>query len=229
MPVFFLVELFSGTGSFGSTAEEEACKNGYTFKKLSVDIHPKYNPHKCIDIRKWNYKEEVTQFLQEGLGPYDVLWVHASPPCNEYSRAKTGHPRDLDFADSLVQQALNIITYCKPNAWTIENPVGLLHTRPLMQHLARFKNQTSYCKWGRPFRKHTHIWSNISLQLPVCCKGSYCKEKGLLGYHPVCAQTRDSTTGSGTLLKRQHIQDLYALPSELVGHIVRSALANFGN
>ena len=225
MPVFFLVELFSGTGSFSSAAEEEASKNGYTFKKLSVDIHPKYNPSTCIDIREWDYKQAVTSFLQEGLAPSDVLWVHASPPCNEYSRAKTCHPRDLDFADSLVQQALRIITYCNPHVWTIENPVGLLHTRPLMQHLAHFKNQTSYCKWGRPFRKHTHIWSNVALKLPVCCKGSFCKEKGLLGHHLVRAQTRDSVTGTGTVSKRQSLRDLYALPPDLVGFVVRSALS----
>ncbi len=79
MPTIFLVELFSGTGSFSSAAEEEASKNGYTFKKISVDIHPKYNPSTCIDIRGWNYKQAVRDFLQEGLGPSDVLWVHASP------------------------------------------------------------------------------------------------------------------------------------------------------
>ena len=166
----------------------------------------------------------VTDFLQEGLGASDVLWVHASPPCNEYSLAKTSHPRDLEFADSLVQQALKIITYCAPHFWTIENPLGLLHTRPLMQHLTQFKNKTSYCKWGRPFRKHTHIWSNIPLELPVCCKGNYCKDRCLLGHHIVWAQTRDSQTDARTILTRQKIRDLYALPSGLVEYIVRSGL-----
>lgn len=225
MPTLFLVELFSGTGSFSSAAEEEASNNGYSFKKISVDIHPKYNPSTCIDIRGWNYKQAVGDFLRDGLGPSDVLWVHASPPCNEYSRAKTCHPRDLPFADSLVQQALRIITYCAPDFWTIENPVGLMHQRPFMQHLAAFKHQTSYCQWGRPFRKHTHIWSNVPLALPVCCKGSYCMERALIGRHSVSAQTRDFVTGTGNVRRRQNVNELYALPPGLVKHIVRSALS----
>jgi len=225
MPVLFLVELFSGTGSFSSAAEKEALKKGYTFQKLSVDIHPKYNPSTCVDIRKWNYRQEINDFLPYELGPLDVLWVHASPPCNEYSRAKTSHPRDLEFADSLVKQALRIIKYCNPHFWTVENPVGLLHTRPFMQRLDRLKTQTSYCKWGRPFRKNTHIWSNIPLELPVCHEGNYCKEKGLLGHHPVRAQTRDYATGNGKLQKNLTVHDLYALPTGLVRHIVRLALS----
>lgn len=224
MPVFYIIELFSGTGSFSSAAKVEAQKKGFTFKKLSVDIHPKYNPSTCVDIRKWNYRNEINDFLPARLAPSDVVWVHASPPCNEYSRAKTGFPRNLPFADSLVKRALKIIKFASPHYWTLENPVGLLHTRPFMQRLERFKNQTSYCKWGRDFRKHTHIWSNLPLELPVCQAGNYCAAKGSFGHHPVRAQTRDSETGDGKLQGKQTVDRLYALPGRLVRHIVRSAL-----
>jgi len=224
MPVLFLIELFSGTGSFSSGAQKEALKKGYIFKKLSVDIHPKYNPSTCVDIRKWNYKQEIDEFLPDELDPSDVLWVHASPPCNEYSNAKTAYPRDLDFADSLVKRALKIIKYCNPTFWTLENPVGLLHRRPFMQSLERFKNKTSYCKWGRAFRKNTHIWSNVALELPVCQTGDLCRVKGELGHHPVRAQDRHSIAADGKLQKRQTVGQLYALPPALVRHIVRSAL-----
>jgi len=226
MPVLFLIELFSGTGSFGASAKKEAVKRGYAFQNLSVDIHPKYNPSTCIDIRKWNYRQEINDFLPKRMDPSDVLWVHASPPCNEYSVAKTGHPRDLDFADSLVKQALRIIKYCNPHFWTVENPVGLLYTRPFMRRLERFKHKTSYCKWGRPFRKNTHIWSNVELHLPVCQDGNQCNARKTLGHHPSWAQTRDATSGrNGALQKAPSRDQLYALPPGLVRHIVRSALS----
>ena len=125
MPTFYLIELFSGTGSFGAAAKLEARAKGYAFKNLSVDIHPKYHPSSCTDIMKWDYKRDVAGFLPERLSNSDVVWVHASPPCNEYSRAKTNSPRNLPRADAMVKRALKIINYVRPDFWTIENPVGL--------------------------------------------------------------------------------------------------------
>jgi len=230
MPTFYLIELFSGTGSFGAAAKSEAQRKGYAFANLSVDIHPKYNPSTCVDIRAWDYKDAIDAFLPARPARADVVWIHASPPCNEYSFAKTSHVRDLALADSLVKRALKIIRFAvarsSPSAhfWTVENPVGLLHTRPFMQKLERFKNQTSYCKWGRPYRKNTHIWSNVPLDLPNCQPGSYCSPKASLGHHPFRAQKRDSQTAAGKDQPAQKVQHLYALPRPLVQHILRSAL-----
>jgi hypothetical protein len=220
-PRFFLVELFSGTGSFSKAAKQAAAKLGYNFKQLSVDIHPKYNPTTCIDLRKWDYQTEIDSFLPAQLKPSDVVWVHASPPCNEYSRSKSRGVRDLPFADSLVKQALRIIKFTQPTFWTLENPVGLLHTRPFMQKLERFKNHTSYCKWGRPFRKNTHIWSNVPVDLPECRAGDYCKAKATLGQHPCVAETRDTHLGSQ---EKQSQETLYGIPPKLTRHVVRTAL-----
>lgn len=224
MPTFYIIELFSGTGSFSAAAKAEAKKHGFILKKLSVDIHPKYNPSTCIDIRKWNYKQEIDDFLPNTLGRDDIIWVHASPPCNDYSSAKTNSPRNLEFADSLVKRALKIIKWTNPDFWTVENPVGLLHTRPFMRRLERFKNQTSYCRWGRGFRKNTHIWSNVPLDLPVCKNGSYCPTRAALGHHSIRAQKRDSTTASGHIQEAQAVDHLYGLPAGLVRHVIRSAL-----
>ena len=173
MPSFFLVELFSGTGSFGRGAKTMASSLGYRVKKLSIDIHHKYNPSSRVDVLTWDYRGELSNFLPARLGKKDVVWVHASPPCNEYSVAKTSHPRDLPAADALVKRTLRIIDFVQPHFFTIENPVGLLRTRPFMRRLDAHRLTTSYCKFGRPFRKNTDIWTNVNVELPRCEKGSY--------------------------------------------------------
>ena len=66
-----LLELFSGTGSVGAVAQDL----GYSV--VSLDLK---NADINCDILNWDYKKyEVKHF--------DFIW--ASPPCTEYSRAKT--------------------------------------------------------------------------------------------------------------------------------------------
>ena len=193
----------------------------------SVDIHPKYNPTSATDVATWKYKPVLKRFLSPAT-KRDVVWVHASPPCTEYSKAKTTAPRDLPLADELAEKALMIINYCRGLApdpdrffWTLENPVGLLRTRKFMQPLHECLHTTSYCKWGKPYRKDTDIWTNVpDLDLPVCRRGSYCAEKEALGRHSVTAQSGPSASseGSGSGV------NVYPLPSKLTSHIFKTAL-----
>jgi hypothetical protein len=242
-PTFHLVELFSGSSSVAKAARAEAARAaapGYRMSVHSVDIHPKYNPTTATDILKWDYKPALREFLG-GVKPGDVVWVHASPPCTEFSRAKTTAPRDLPLADGLVQRTLRIIKFCKqlsqqrlgreaPFFWTIENPVGLLRTRPYMQRLRPYLNTTSYCKWGKPFRKDTDIWTNVpGLELPVCRQGTYCATKAALGHHPVTAQSGHSGSGSQRFAEGSGAgENVYPLPSRLTRSIVRAALQQTG-
>ena len=71
---------------------------------LTLDIDPKCMPDICIDLMAWEYKDF-------GLAPPD--FVHFSPPCTQYSiaRSKAKTPRDLEGADALVQRCLDIIAY----------------------------------------------------------------------------------------------------------------------
>lgn len=131
MPTFYLVELFSGSSSVARGARAALPPN-WKMKVHSVDIHPKYKPTTATDISTWHYKPVLDEFLAKA-GDKDVVWVHASPPCTEYSKAKTTAPRDLPLADSLVKRSLKIIKHVDPDFWSIENPVGLMRTRPFMQ------------------------------------------------------------------------------------------------
>jgi len=228
MPTFFLVELFAGSSSVAKTAGATIPYN-WRFETHSVDINPKYNPTTATDILKWDYKPVLQAFLSKAR-PGDVVWVHASPPCTEYSKAKTTAPRNLALADSLVKRALRIISFCmKLSAndqcffWTVENPLGLLRTRGFMKRLESYRHTTSYCKWGTTYRKDTDIWTNVATpDLPVCRKGTYCRTKAKMRYHPVSAQSGDS----GKILGSGPAENVYPLPEKLVASLVRSAFEN---
>ena len=100
-----MLELFSGTGSVGQVAKEL----GYDVISLDRDMEA----HIQIDIMDWDYTD---------LPPwmFDVIW--ASPPCTEYSRAKTCGVRDIEGSNEVVKKTLEIIEYFKPKYWIIENP-----------------------------------------------------------------------------------------------------------
>ena len=67
-----LLELFSGTGSVGKVAK----KMGYSFSSLVRDMDADIK----MDIRNFKYDTSPPHM-------FDVIW--ASPPCTEYSRAKS--------------------------------------------------------------------------------------------------------------------------------------------
>lgn len=148
-----VLELFSGTSSFGNVCKEKG------HQVTTIDINPKFKPDICIDINLISiphWKEE-----------YDIIW--ASPPCEQYSHAKRKGIRDLKTANKNVLKTLEIIKEFKPKFWIIENPqTGLLKEQEFMKELPYF--DTSYCKYGMPYRKQTRFWTNIPLKLSTCNK-----------------------------------------------------------
>ena len=181
---------------------------------LSVDIHPKYKPTECTDILKWSYKKRIDDFLKKRRAR-DIVIAHASPPCTEYSRAKTTGVRDLNTADSLAKRSLRIMKYAKPTAWSFENPVGLLRERPFMQRLLKFRKTCSYCKYGKKYRKNTDIWTNLNVDLDRCTAETPCIQKAKTGVHPVTAQLGPSGSQPGSGVP----ENVYGLPSRLISHI----------
>ena len=86
-----LLELFSGTHSVGRAFEAE------DWEVISVDIDPRHKPTFCCDVLRWD---------PSCLDRVDVIW--ASPPCTQYSRARTRGERNMDEADILVRRTLEI-------------------------------------------------------------------------------------------------------------------------
>ena len=156
-----MLDLFSGTGSVGKVFE----KHGY--EVISLDNAKRWKATHNVDILKWNYK-------QYNPGHFDI--VVCSPPCTEFSRAKTTAPRDLAAADRLVCRALEIIEYLAPDKWWLENPrYGLLHTR---EYMARYPfvdaDYCQYSDWG--YKKPTRFWGSDHLKniTPKTCDGKTC-------------------------------------------------------
>lgn len=202
--VLRVLELFSGSGSVGNVLQEKL-----NAQVVSIDIHPAYNPTTCVDILKWNYKVYKP-------GHFKLIW--ASPPCTEYSLAKTVGERNLKLADAIVKRTLQIIKYLKPKFWFIENPLGMLYKRNFMKNFENSLNVCSYCKYGLAYRKPTHIWSNASLHLKHCTKDTPCSVRRRTGCHSTTAQHGSHNDQSGSKTG----QAVYGIPRPLVLSILKS-------
>lgn len=220
-PIRMLV-LFSGTGSIERTVTERF-PNAIT---VSIDLDSRFQPTHCCTVRQWMEMDGGMNSYPKGF--FDVIW--ASPPCTEYSRAKTTGPRvqhcldpsqphrDFVKADDNVRAAREIITYLAPKYWFIENPVGHLAKRPLMRDIDHLRHVCTYCRYGTPYQKATHIWTNAILQQPLlqCTSQTPCAEFAKYGKHRITAQSGDSKTqqGSGGAIS------VYPVPARLVDDLV---------
>lgn len=160
------LELFSGTQSFS-----KGIKSLYPDSEcITVDLLPKFSPTICIDILTWDYKIYPP-------GYFTIIW--ASPPCTEYSKAKTRGTRNLELADSLVKKAFEIIDYFNPQCWIVENvATGLLPKRmdQIRNGMEEKMYTADYCSYGKPYRKRTAFWCSHPLVLKHCGGKKKCQQ-----------------------------------------------------
>ena len=191
-----ILELFCGENHSASNAIKELVANPEKLEIITVDINPKCNPSIVADIRTWDPLTVVK--------PGEVTFMWCSPPCPDYSPAKTTAPRDLDTADEIAKATIRILLLLKPKAWVIENPTGLLRGRSFMIPFLRFLKPTSYCRFKFRYRKDTDIFTNIPCFLPHC-RLENCKHKREKGVHAEGAQRGRSRNGTpGNSLKNLH-------------------------
>lgn len=226
-PVIRVLDLCCGTKSVERTLRRVF--EGHDIRYVGVDFDPSHSPTVLADVRAWDWRTELPPLLG---GPPDIVW--ASPPCTQYSVARTrGPPRDLELADSIVEACLRIINDLSPRLWFLENPASgkfALRTRPLMQPYEARRRACSYCRYGFAYRKHTDIWTNAAVALKACSHGDPCEH--IAGRpagdrrHPVCAQGGEHgpsrPPGQAGLPRLQ----AYAVPHDLMRELLCSEPAN---
>ena len=197
-----LLELFSGTGSVGTVAKK------LHWEVVSLDLK---NADINVDILEWDYKRYPTGYFD---------FIHASPPCTEYSIAKQTGVRKIDEANKIVLRTLEIIDYFKPSVWFIENPQsGLLKKQDFMKDLDYF--DVDYCKYGFNYRKRTRLWTNLKnwKPKPLCQKdcGKVVNNRHIETAQRAPSNSKDKWPENYTLFKQS---DLYRIPEALVEEIM---------
>jgi hypothetical protein len=141
------------------------------FEVTSIDVDPKSQPTFCENILDWDFRQ---------FPPGYFTLITASPPCTEFSRAKTIGTRDLDTADQLVLKTLEIVQYFQPERWWLETPrFGELPKRPYMATLPFW--DVDYCQVSLcGFKKPTRIFGSPELNdtPPRVCDGTNCRNLG---------------------------------------------------
>ena len=221
----FLIEFFAGSHPV-SMALTKFLANKLDVRVLSVDLDPKSNASVIEDINTWDYKSDLREFLKRKRLK-DIVCVHASPPCTEFSRAKTIGARLIESGSRNVKRALKIIKYVDPHIFTLENPVGLLKDQPFMRPLDKYINTTCYCKFGKLYKKPTNIWSNVqNLDLPMCNRETPCPHKAKYGHHSHTAQSGDTSNGKSK--GSGGGRNVYPLPSKLICYVYSKGLMQLG-
>ena len=204
-----LLELFAGTGSIGKAFRKQG------WEVVSLDLNPKAGATITADVLEWDY----TVFEP---GHFDFVW--ASPPCQQYSVARTTAktPRNLELADSIVARALEITDYFVPTAWLMENPAtGLLKTREVVAGLPW--RDVCYCRYSDgerwTYKKQTRLWGDLPPfePRPLCHRKDPCP-LSVGGTHPDRAQRCNRGNGANHTL-----DELYSMPEELCRDIALAA------
>ena len=185
------LELFSGTKSVGKVCDLVGIET------VSVDLLLPAD-HQC-DIMDFDYKQYPPNH-------FDIIW--ASPPCTEYSKAKSRGVRDIEGANKIVKRTLEIINYFDCKYWYLENPqTGKLKEQEFMKSLPYV--DCDYCMYGKPYRKRTRIWTNKEIKLKLCDKncGSFINNKHI------------GSCGNGNTRysnRSYSIYEKYSIPQDLI-------------
>ena len=157
-----------------------------------------------------------------------ACFVWCSPPCTKYSAQKRSQYKrmgdefkkhSLDDADTYVATCLDFIRATRANCWVIENPLGELRNRAhIWSTIEHVRCTTSYCKYGRRYRKWTDLFMSEKL-------GRILHENG--GIEPKCSNVASPCrhVRSGRHPERatgRSARELARVPMALVSRILRA-------
>jgi hypothetical protein len=205
-----LLEICCGTASVA----DELLRQNPTAEIYTLDIDPQFDASFIADVVNWLY----TDYFSPGY--FDMYWC--SPPCRRYT-VTLGRPvelRDLTEADAVARACIRVKDVGKPRTRFVENPVGLLRTRPFMLDLESFRKEYSNCHYGKPCRKVSHLWTNVPIHLRSCRWYDMCEFRRLHGRHERTAQ--QGPTGQHHTPGMPAI-DAAAIPTLLARECIRAA------
>ena len=208
VPKMKILDLCSGSKSIQKAI---ANKN---VRVISIDINPIFDPTYVADVT------DIT-FFHKTFKPGEFHFVWASPPCTTYSKASNipFEKRPFNESDKVVKACINIINYLRPLFFCLENPEGHLRLRPFMQKYNHLLKKVNYCKYGFPYRKPTHLWTNVPFEPKVCRFD--CDQLTKDGTHKKtvqsgCNQSRKTQKSTSCLMER------YSIPALLIKDIINS-------
>jgi len=111
--------------------------------------------------------EYIYQHIFDNFGTVDG--IIAAQPCTDFasSGARWWAGKDADgTTDVSVRMAyitLAIIELCKPNFWTLENPIGRIHK--LVKELGKPAMYFNPCDFGDPYTKKTALYGTFNTNL----------------------------------------------------------------
>lgn len=154
-----LLDLFAGPGGAGHGYHQAG------FEVVGCDLKPQpHNPHTC-------YQDDALQVLDQllagdqwrGYRLADFAVIHASPPCQSYSRSKSlaqVSAKDYKPAPKLIMPVRERLE-ATGKVWVIENVEG-----------SELRDATELCgsMFGLPIQRHRWFSSNILLFAPGHCK-----------------------------------------------------------
>lgn len=167
-----IVDLFCGAGGF-TTGVENAIVDGVKIADVVACIN--HDPLAIISHEKnhpdcKHYTEDITEF-NEHLLPNklqfadDILILHASLECTNFSKAKGGKPREAD-SRTLACHLIRYIEWLNPDYITIENVREFMAWGPLDEKgkpISRL-NGIDYMRWKQSIEdlgyRHTHRMLN---------------------------------------------------------------------
>ena len=205
-----VLELFSGTKSFGKAAESLG------HEVFSVNVSAEFEPSLVSDIMDVSFDELPANV--------DIIW--ASPPCTCFSVASIGtywekedklyKPKREAAVDAvrIIERTLDIITYyvyghSDGAVFYMENPRAMLRKLPVVDGLLR--RTVTYCQYGFDRMKPTDIFTNDYLwkPRPPCKAGSPCH----------ISAPRGSLTGT----QGRSMAEKWSVPEELCLEVLGAA------
>ena len=176
-----VLELFAGTRSIGKAFEGKG--------------HEVYSIEWDKNFEDIDWHEDIgkitAQDIIERFGTPDVIW--ASPDCTSYSLAAISHHRVKEadgnlrpiteyakFCDKVNAHVIELIKELAPTYFFIENPRGGLCNMNFMKGIP--KHLVTYCQYGYPYMKPTHIFTNYpNPEFKHCKNGDSCHESAPRG------------------------------------------------